>query len=326
MEKLSIIVPVYKVEKYLDRCIESLIKQSYNKLEIILVDDGSPDNCPKKCDEWEKKDNRIKVIHKINGGLSDARNRGIESATGEYIAFVDSDDFIELDMYENMIDAMKRTDSEIAVCGRYIYNNSTCEKFIAHMSKYERVFESTRNVIGEVLCGGIIEEATWDKVYKRDLFSGIKFPIGEINEDIVTVPKLLEKANKVVCVNKPYYYYCYNPTSITHSAFSNQKLIVKTHMEDLSTYIMNKYPDLIKEVKMFKGRYAVSQLYSFYNDFNLKITYKEYYKYYLKNMRENFIELINSNTISFKKKIEISMMFIGVYGLFCKLKKLSKSK
>ena len=117
MELISIVVPVYKVEPYLDKCVSSIVNQTYKNLEIILVDDGSPDNCPVMCDAWAEKDNRIRVIHKPNGGLSDARNAGMSAATGELIAFVDSDDWIAPDMYEKLYHRLTEDGSDIAACG-----------------------------------------------------------------------------------------------------------------------------------------------------------------------------------------------------------------
>ena len=113
---ISVIVPIYNVEKYLDRCVESIINQTYKNLEIILVDDGSPDNCTQMCDDYAKKDSRIRVVHKENGGLSDARNAGMEVATGEYVSFIDSDDYISLDFYETLFQTMIDNDSDIVEC------------------------------------------------------------------------------------------------------------------------------------------------------------------------------------------------------------------
>ena len=114
--KISIIVPVYKVEKYLDKCVNSIVGQTYKNLEIILVDDGSPDNCPAMCDEWAQKDSRIKVIHKKNGGLSSARNAGLDACTGDYIGFVDSDDWIEPDMYEYLLNIGMKNNADVSRC------------------------------------------------------------------------------------------------------------------------------------------------------------------------------------------------------------------
>ena len=125
---ISVIVPIYNVEKYLQKCVDSIINQTYKNLEIILVDDGSPDNCPKMCDDYAEKDSRIKVVHKENGGLSDARNVGMEVATGEYVSFIDSDDYISLDFYETLLETIVDNDSDVVECGVVkFYEN---EKFI----------------------------------------------------------------------------------------------------------------------------------------------------------------------------------------------------
>ena len=130
MKKISIIVPVYKTEQYLDRCVESIVNQTYNNLEIILVDDGSADNCPAMCDKWAEKDNRIKVIHKENGGVSSARNAGIDAASGEYIGFVDGDDWIDTDMYDFLMSHFD-DDTDIVRCSyRKVYENSDTEEIV----------------------------------------------------------------------------------------------------------------------------------------------------------------------------------------------------
>ena len=124
--KISIIVPIYNVEKYLRKCIDSILNQSYDNLQIILVDDGSPDNCPKICDEYLNKDNRIQVIHKSNGGLSSARNAGIKVANGKYIAFIDSDDYIELNMIEKLVNAIEKSNADLCICGiRWVNKDGT---------------------------------------------------------------------------------------------------------------------------------------------------------------------------------------------------------
>ena len=130
MPLISVIVPIYNVEKYLDRCVDSIINQTYKNLEIILVDDGSPDNCPQMCDDYAKKDSRIKVVHKENGGLSDARNVGMEVATGEYVSFIDSDDYISLDFYETLLETIVDNDSDIVECGVVkFYEDNSFDKY-----------------------------------------------------------------------------------------------------------------------------------------------------------------------------------------------------
>lgn len=320
MEKLlSVIIPIYNVEQYLDRCMESIVNQTYKNLEIIMVDDGSPDNCPKLCDEWAKRDNRIIVIHKQNGGLSDARNMGLSIATGEYIAFVDSDDFVDLDMYRTMIEALERTDSDISTCGRYLYRNGEISE--RYTSCKEMLLTATQ-AICELLRGGLIEEAAWDKVYKKDLFNGIVFPVGEINEDLPIMPHLFERANKIVCTGKPFYYYCANTGSITHEPYDEKKRIVIKHIKEVSNYIENKYPELKGAVGEFQGRYSGSFLIIFNQNNDLKKIYKDDYQFYKSLCKRNFINLLKSSKRTKKQKIELTCILLGIYRPIWKLKHL----
>jgi len=319
MEKLlSVIIPIYNVEPYLNRCMESIVNQTYRNLEIIMVDDGSPDNCPNICDEWARKDLRIKVIHKKNGGLSDARNKGMEIATGEYIAFVDSDDFIDLNMYSIMIEALERTSSGIATCGRYAYTNG--EKAEKHISDEEIILKPIQ-AIDELLRGGLVEEASWDKVYKRSLFEGIEFPVGEINEDMPIMPYIFEKSGKVVCTGKPLYYYCENPGSITHINYNERKHVYIKHTLSVSEYIENRYPELNSSVREFQGRYASCFLIIFEQQPDLKKKYPEDYKFYREYSRKNFDVLWNSKNRSKLNNLEVLCALLGIYRPIWKLKR-----
>lgn len=315
---LSVIMPIYNVEPYLDRCMESLVSQTYKNLEIILVDDGSTDNCPAKCDEWANRDSRIRVIHKPNGGLSDARNKGIEIATGEYIAFLDSDDYIDPNMYTAMIDALDRTNSQIATCGRYnLYENGKKEEQYTH---HEEVVLSSLQALGELLGGGIVEEAAWDKVYKKSLWKGIKFPVGEINEDIPIMPYLFERASQVVCTGKPFYYYCENPGSITHANYNEKKRIVIKHIQEVSQYVETQHPDLKDAVHRFQGRYAENFLIIFEQNPKLKRQYPEDYRFYRECTRKNFQALWNSQYRTKKQNAKLICALLGMYTLLWKLK------
>lgn len=320
MEKLlSVIIPIYNVEPYLDRCMESIVNQTYKNLEIIMVDDGSPDNCPELCDQWQRRDNRIRVIHKKNGGSSDARNMGLSIATGEYIAFVDSDDFVDLDMYRFMIDALERTGADISTCGRYSYRNGEVSE--RHTSSKEVILTPIQ-AINELLRGGLIEEASWDKVYKRNLFNEIVFPVGEINEDLPIMPHLFERANKIVCTGKPFYYYCENPGSITHEAYSEKKRIVIKHIEEVSSFIENKYPELKEAVGEFQGRYASGFLITFEQNKELKTKYSKDYQFYKSLCKRNFATLWKSSNRTKKQKIEMTCALLGVYNPIWKMKHL----
>ena len=223
MPKISIVVPVYKVEKYLSKCIDSLINQTYADLEIILVDDGSPDNSGHICDEYAKKDKRIKVIHKENGGLSDARNKGIEIARGEYITFIDSDDYVSLKYCEILYNTIQKHHADIAVSNYLKFNEN------------EEVKEQTIN--GEIVMTSIqalehlytkneavAMRTAWGKLYKKTLFSSIRYPKGKINEDEFVIHHLYDKAKKVVFVKNPLYYYLQRTSSIMGGEFTEKRL------------------------------------------------------------------------------------------------------
>jgi len=203
---ISVIVPVYNVEQYLERCVNSILQQTYEKLEIILVDDGSTDGSPAMCDAFAKKDGRIKVIHKENGGLSDARNAGLSVAAGEYIGYVDSDDWIEHDMYERMHHACREQDAQLCVC-RYF-----CE--YADRTLGGGSGESvplTRDALLRIYIGGhaqyVIYNSVWSKLFRRSLVEGVTFPKGRNSEDITYTTRAFCKLEKAVYLDTCLYHY-----------------------------------------------------------------------------------------------------------------------
>ena len=209
---ISVIVPIYNVEKYLKRCIDSIINQTYKNLEIILVDDGSLDNCSKICDEYSKKDKRIRVIHKANGGLSDARNTGLDQAKGKYICFIDSDDYIDINMIKELYTNLVKTKSDISICDFVSfdektekYNSYSNSIFIVKDSKYDLMFNEYR----------LVTTVQWNKLFKREIFDNLRFKYGKIHEDEFIICYELEKANKISFLLKPYYHYYQRVNSIT---------------------------------------------------------------------------------------------------------------
>lgn len=212
---ISIIVPCYKVEEYLDKCIESIVKQTYKNLEIILVNDGSPDNCAQICDDWAKRDSRIKVIHKENGGLSSARNAGLDIAKGEYISFIDSDDFIDITFIEFLYLKLKESNADISCCGYYHYFNADLKE-IRHFKNINLVMNSCEAII-KMNTIGYFGVGSWNKLYKSELFNDIRFPIGKLSEDWFILYKLIDKANKITYNSEPKYYYRQRKGSITRN-------------------------------------------------------------------------------------------------------------
>lgn len=234
---ISVIIPIYKVEKYLKQCIDSILNQTYKHIEIILVDDGSPDKCGKICDEYANKDNRIRVIHKSNGGLSDARNCGIKIARGDYIIFVDSDDYINEEMCEKLLFYAITYKVDIVSCNfSYVYNNQLKEN---NMSINEKIFfDSGRNILKKYFFDYSVDlNVVWNKIYKKELFfisEKIFFPKGKYYEDNFTVYKLYNKAKKVILLNEVLYYYVKREDAIT------SKFTLK-HLNDSLEYIKDYY-------------------------------------------------------------------------------------
>lgn len=214
--KISVIVPIYNVADFLDRCIESIIAQTYTNLEIILVDDGSPDRCPIMCDEWASKDERITVIHKKNGGLSDARNVGIEAATGDYLMFIDSDDYIALTMCECLLKVAQDANADIAVCNFWWMYPDHRELQLTRMSDGQ-VVDKAAILEAWMKCGTVDFVVAWNKLYRKELFftsEHIRYPVGRLHEDEFTTYKLLYAATRVVFVSEPLYFYVQRKGSI----------------------------------------------------------------------------------------------------------------
>lgn len=229
--KVSIIVPVYNVENYLDKCIESIVNQTYENLEIILVDDGSPDNCPATCDSWAQKDSRVKVIHKENGGVSSARNAALDIASGDYIGFVDSDDWIEPDMYEILIKNAEEYDAEISRCAGFFDYDDRSEE-------YSETVSCTVCNGRDELVKSVISDDTyanlWMGIYKKSLFNSVRFDSDiAVGEDWLVNYWLNKAANRKVVVKEHKYHYVQRQSSALHSDSAK------------------KYIDVIKVVNIF---------------------------------------------------------------------------
>lgn len=234
---ISVIVPVYNVEKYLDNCVESIVNQTYKDLEIILVDDGSPDNCPVMCDEWAKKDDRIKVIHKENGGVSSARNIGLDNVTGEYIGFVDSDDYLKSNMYELLIENLTATNSDISVCSTFLVDEN-------NNIKADNIFES--QVLNQEEAVKFLSykmnNSLWNKLFKKDMFKGCRFDEGHtFGEDHLILLQVLKNVNRVSFISDSLYYYVQRSNSTTGSKFSKRSFD-QVYMKDaLYNYVKENY-------------------------------------------------------------------------------------
>ncbi len=239
---ISVILPIYNVERQLERCLDSLLSQTYGNLDIVAVDDGSPDRCGKICDKYAKKDSRVRVIHRENGGVSAARNSGVAAALGEYIAFVDPDDYVERDFIEFLYNLLTQNDADISACGAVeVYFSGktapqTQDTALHVMDAHEAL---------ERMCYNDGFYVTlWDKLYKRELFSGIYFTEGKLFEDTGTTYKLVDRANRIAVKCEPKYNYVLYDQSITNSRFNEKKLDYVEMADEMADFITEKYPDL----------------------------------------------------------------------------------
>lgn len=235
---ISVIVPVYKVEQYLHKCVDSILNQTYRNLEVILVDDGSPDECPAICDEYAEKDARVKVIHKVNGGLSDARNAGMAVMSGEYLSFVDSDDLLPTDAIKTMLEITVGENADLVIGGHNRFEDAPvrtndAEFFVKRWTPVEAMEDMLRNGC-----------ASWARLYRCELHQAFPFPVGEINEDEAIVLPLLEKCRTIAVTNAVVYHYRCRTESITTASFSEKKLAWVNHCRDNLAFIREKYPDL----------------------------------------------------------------------------------
>lgn len=219
---ISVIVPIYKVERYLPQCIDSIIKQTYNNLEIILVDDGSPDQCGIICEKYAKKDNRIKVIHKNNGGLSDARNVAIDVSTGEYILFIDSDDYVATNHIEHLYHILITSHADMAIeWGQTFYEGTT--PVIDTLNGKKEVILDSDEALTNMFYQKNFDTSAWAKLYKRNLFDNIRYPKGWLYEDLPTTYRLIQKCKKVVFSDYKSYYYLLRNNSIEGAPFKPLK-------------------------------------------------------------------------------------------------------
>lgn len=274
--KISVVVPIYNVEPYLERCIQSLLNQTLKDIEIILIDDGSPDYCPQICDEYAQKDSRIKVIHKANAGLGYARNSGLEIATGEYVAFVDSDDYIKANMYEELYNNARKLSADIAFGGFYTEYPKGIWTASKEVDKLE-IFQSKEIMsflLDMIACSPSVsqerkyEMSVWHSIYKKEIIDkyNIRF-LSEreiASEDIVFQIDFLSRSTKIIYVPKNYYYYCLNSTSLTKTVKPEKFEAFKQLLQCIQQRI-NTPEGVLRAQRLFIGYSRVLLTHIIYN-------------------------------------------------------------
>lgn len=271
---ISVIVPVYKVENYLDRCVQSIVEQTYDNLEIILVDDGSPDQCPKMCDDWAAKDQRIKVIHKKNGGLSDARNVGIAESNGKYLTFIDSDDYVDSRFIECLYTQIQKNGAQMSCVGIQMFDDKSRVNIDTEQHGME--IYTRKGAIEALFDSSKFRDYAWNKMFERSLFNTTTFPKGRLTEDRAILFQLIGKCNCIsYCPIKVYFYY-QRENSCLHNP--NKKLTQDWYWSSKERYIYTKdhYPEFALNYKYFN--YIILQCYSALDNKEKKYAKQEFRK------------------------------------------------
>lgn len=253
MPKISVIVPVYKVEKYLKRCVDSILNQTYTDFELVLVDDGSPDNSGKLCDEYAQKDGRIQVIHKENGGISSARNAGIDwvfaHSNSDFFTFIDSDDAIKSNYLYTLSNYAQKNNADVVACKAIrVYNDDelkTAMNTFTNPTQPYRIYNGKEACINLYKTTSEISISPCTKLYKRDLFQNIRFPVGKIHEDQAVVPLLIYSTKKVVAADDVIYCYCCNSESIMGKPFYPKRFDDIDALQSCEEFFMKKKEDEI---------------------------------------------------------------------------------
>lgn len=317
---ITVVIPVYKVEQYINECIDSILKQSYSNLEIILVDDGSPDQCGKICDEYMKKDSRIKVIHQENKGLSGARNSATDIATGKFITYVDSDDWISEDMIKTLYNAIKENHTRIA-CGAFesFFEDGTT---VTNNHNNETFIYSKQEALDCFLFNEYITPCVWGKLYDIKLWNNIRCPEGKLFEDQFTTYKILDLCEKVVFVTRPLYHYRKRNGSIGHSNFDKKTYQLYDAIHEEYNYISRKYGEQCPNIAVARTTWEVvfaNMMIS--NNYRDKKVIKEIQKF----ARNNIKKIMQCQYISKVRKIQL-LMFVYSFPIYVKFYKLYKIK
>jgi glycosyltransferase involved in cell wall biosynthesis len=246
-KKVSVVVPIYKVERYLHRCIDSILNQTYTNLEIILVNDGSPDRCGELAEMYSQQDDRIKVIHKENGGLSDARNYGMKEVTGEFTVFVDSDDWLENNMIENMLNSLLKYKADVVQSAfYYAYDDKLLLDRVYHSQIDTPVLLDNKSLMHELVKNEKVKNFAWGKLYKTSVIRDILFKKGVLFEDVFWAHKVMHRVNTYLILKQPYYYYYQRNDSIV-STYSNRNLDIIKGLKERHQFIKDHYKELTNE-------------------------------------------------------------------------------
>lgn len=290
--RVSLIVPVYNVSNYLPRLMETVLSQTHKNLEIMLIDDGSTDGSGMICDEYEAKDSRIKVIHKSNSGVSDARNAGIEYASGEYLVFADGDDYLDCDYIEYLLNLCLENNSDMSCCAWTIDNNGKHSK-CSYRKSEPGIYNGNKDAMRAMLTTRLLSSSVWGKMFKRKVFDNVRFPEGSnYYEDDATMYRLVANADSVAIGGESKYFYTLRDDSLIHRTFNENNLKMIEIFEKRCAFIENKYPelsvyarsDILMAVNHCIIKMCDEKLFAHPCIKELKVYYKRYEKDFLKGI------------------------------------------
>lgn len=312
-ELISIIVPVYNAERYLMKCIESIINQSYKNLEIILVNDGSTDKSKIICERYAEKDERIVIINQENSGQASARNVALSIAQGEYIGFVDADDWIEEEMYEVMLASMRNTNADIATCGRFVVNANTFEKSKVFCNEEINILDSKEAIRRFLLWEGI-DGASCDKLFRKTVIDGLRYPTGYICEDLTFVYGAIKRSKNVCMTGIPFYNYLQTENSTSRSSYNKRSKGLAIYPIEIRDDVMSIYPELKEEAYAYYLKSIFALLKMYYEEKRMKPAPVQF------RLNDFNNKYIDKNT-----KIKMFLMKVGLYRpilmMFRKLKR-----
>ena len=301
---VSVVIPVYNTEKYLEKCVNSVLDQTYKNIEVILVDDGSKDKSGKICDSFAKIYENISVYHTENKGQSYARNYGIKKSRGEYISFIDSDDYIAKDMIERLANGCEKNGTEMG-CTNKVRVSSRGEEYKEKINEKKKIVKPNEALFLLLLN----DPSPCNKLYKKELFKDISFPVGVVYEDTLTVPRLIDACEKIYFDNGYGYYYLQNEGSTIHSKFTKKKLNAFYASKWLYNFILGKYPDL----RIVAERFYILSLTTMITDiYPARKGFKKEYREIKQQLRLFRKKYRNNPYIPFMKKV---MIFMDLHGM-----------
>ncbi len=308
---ISVIIPVYNVAPFLKRCVDSVLSQAH-VTEILLIDDGSTDGSGALCDTYAAQDPRIRVVHKNNGGLSSARNAGLDLAKGDYISFVDSDDFLEPDAYEKMLSCAQRHQAELVCAGRFDLDGATGKKEKGLCPEKEEAL-SGPDFVGRMFTWKHVDSAAWDKLYARSLFGGLRYPEGKICEDVPVTYRAALNAGKVALLPEPLYNYYHRPGSITTAPVSQKNFHFAGHTLAIVQDIQARCPEILPQAKYLRV-WSLAHPMMLCQESNQVEAFRGEYQACKRELTKELPFFLSSPLFSKKEKLHDLLLVLGLFG------------